>query len=808
MTPLSTTLPPLLAAAPAGTRTLTDRLFGLHDLSTGGAGVQFQFARDWPLWAWALTVVLCGAIAVWSYLRIAGPRPARMLFASLRTLTLVLIAVLIAGPQLVRQNERVEKDWVVLLADRSRSMQVVDAPGPDGGPRTTREEQLKAALAAASPALATLRKDRELLTLGFDQGTFDLPGAPASAPDLGAPQGARTALGTALQQSLQRTAGRPASGIVILSDGRSFDQPSRATLQELADRNVPVFVYPLGSPAPLADVAITRIDAPPASFVGDLVPVTVDIDRLGASGQSRPTGGTLRLISTDGTVLDEKEVPEAPAGQSRVTLSTRAEGTGRKDWRVEFTPSATSEDLTPDNNAQRVTLELVDRPIRLVYFDGYPRWEYRYLKNLILREKSFRSTNMLLASNRRSIQEGTDRLETLPRSAQEWSTFDVIIMGDLRPAVFTREQMESIRTQVSERGAGLLMIGGPSFTPGAWTGTPLGELLPFSVPTGEAGGTLPTFHENVLLAPGPAARQYGVLQLGESSDQPWPEALTNPDLKWNAFRWAQRIDPASLKPSAETIALAAPAGGEGTPQPGTPLVVTMRYGAGRIVYVATDETWRYRYGRGETLTERFWIPVLRLLARGSLGRSGQAALLTASPDQANVQQPVRVTVKLLDQALIQRAAASIAVRITPAGAGQQAPESVTLSPERTGDASSVATYAGTWVPAQPGAYTVTSDDPLLTGQDLAARVEITLPEDELRRPQADHEALASLAMATGGRVLTPQDLPNLAALLPNRELRILGTPDIETLWDKPIALALLLTLLAAEWIGRRLIKLA
>lgn len=810
----------LLNALLGTPRTFTDRVFSLRDLSSSSEGVQWQFSREWPLWAWALIVIACGAVAAWSYWHLTGPRRARMALAVLRALTLVLLAVLIAGPQLVRQNERVEKDWVVVLADRSRSMQVADAPGVDGMSRTTREEQLKGAVAMASPALATLRKDRELLTLGFDQGTFDLPVWGNSGIELGSPTGQRTALGTALEQALQRVAGRPTAGIVVMSDGRSFDQPSRSVVQELTDRTIPVYVYPLGSASPLADIAVTRVDAPRVSFVGDLVPVTVTIDRLGAADDSRATGGTLKLLSSDGTVLDEQPVPGQASGPSRVTLTTRPEGAGGgKEWRVEFTPSKGSDDLSGDNNSALVSLEMVDKPIRLVYFDGYPRWEYRYLKNLILREKSFRSTSMLLASNKKSIQEGTDRLETLPRGAKEWSAFDVIVLGDVRPAVFSREQVESIRAQVSERGAGLLMIGGPSFTPGAWAGTPLAELLPFGLTTSENGGTLPTFHEDVLMSPGPSARQYGVLRLEDGAaggeDSAWPAVLTNPDLRWNAFRWAQRIDPAMLKQSAEVLALATPSGDTPSAATSTPLVVTMRYGAGRVVYVATDETWRYRYGRGEALTERFWIPVLRLLARGSLGRGGQSMLLEASPDQALVQQPVRVSVKLLDQALIQRGAASISVRIVRDGAasGGEAPEMVTLMPEKMGTSDgpsggSVSTYAGTWVPGQPGAYRVTSDDPLLAGIDADARVEVSLPEDEMRRPQADHASLESLVKATGGRVLTDADMSNLASILPHRELRILGTPDVETLWDKPIVFATLLLLLAAEWVGRRVIKLA
>jgi hypothetical protein len=113
-----------------------------------------------------------------------------------------------------------------------------------------------------------------------------------------------------------------------------------------------------------------------------------------------------------------------------------------------------------------------------------------------------------------------------------------------------------------------------------------------------------------------------------------------------------------------------------------------------------------------------------------------------------------------------------------------------------------------WVAGEPGPYHVEPADPLLTGLDLRARVEVTLPEDELRLPQTDHATLAALSTTTGGKVLEPAELAQLPTLLPNRELHLLGTPDIETLWDKPIVWITLITLLTLEWAGRRLIKLS
>jgi hypothetical protein len=803
-------------------RSLLDQLFQLKHLSSGGEGVELRFAHALPAWAWVFIALACVLFASWSYWKLLGRKPARVALALMRSLLLAMVCVLIAGPELVKQNDQVERDWVVVMADRSASMTVADAPSPTGAAtRITREQQLNGTMRTGWPTFAALAQKRNVLFLGFDSGVFDLrtvndgPNASPTGIDLGRPEGQRTLIGQALEQTLRRVAARPVAGIVMISDGRSADAPGRPVLRQLESRQIPVYTVALGSPTPLMDLAVGRVDAPSAAFVGDLVPVSVDVERLGGTGAS--IRGKVQLVddATD-AVLDERplEEPAQPNATDHVTLTAHPEQAGAATWSVRLVLD--TPDLTSANNRAPVRLDLVDRPIRVVYFDGYPRWEYRYLKNLLVREKSIKSSTLLLASDRRYLQEGSDPLDALPRTQAGWNPFDVVIMGDLRPGLFSDEQLAQIKSLIAERGAGLLWIGGSAATPGAWRGTVMADLLPFTVAQGSDGGSggPATWLDPVVIRPGPGAARYGVLQLGEDPHEPWPAMLSAADLGWNTLRWAQRIEPATLKPTAEVLALAAPttnAGGSSSAP--TPLVMTMRYGAGRVVYVATDETWRYRYARGETLTERFWIPIIRLLARESLGRSGKPAVIQASPERAQVGQQVQVSVHLLDQSFAERRPESIKVKLVPeptANSGRVGnPIELTLKPESpTQEGSPSSLFTAVWLAGEPGPYHIEPADPLLSGLDLRARLEVALPEDELRLPQSDHAALASLSQATGGKVLEASQLAELPSLLPNRELHLLGTPDIETLWDKPVVWVFLMLLLTLEWVGRRVIKLS
>ncbi len=799
---------------------LLDRLFGLRSLTFGGEDVEFRFAREMPLWAWVGVLAACVLLALWSYWRLLGNRTARITLALLRAAVLALIALLIAGPELVKQNERVERDWVVVMADRSGSMTVADAGGDSGRP-LTREAQLRDTMQMGGEIFQRLSENRQLLFMGFDAGAYELrstseEGGSPGLVDLGLPNGRRTFIGQSLEQALRRVAARPVAGIVILSDGRSADIPGRSVLRQLESARVPIFAVPLGSTSAIPDLAVTRVDSSGAAFVGDMVPVGVHIERFGAEDGAAPLSGTVQLIDTaTGLILDERPLRTAAtdderSGEARrVTLLARPAQAGAASWSVRLISDGP--DLSADNNTAPVRIEIADRPIRVIYFDGYPRWEYRYVKNILVREPSVRVSSLLLASDRRYIQDGNEHLDAIPRSQQGWNPFDVIVMGDLRPELFSSEQLAQIRRHIAERGAGLLWIGGAGSTPGAWRGTPLADLLPFALKPEAAGdrGPLPWLNP-VLIKPGTAAERYGVLQLTGQPEEPWPRDLMDPALGWPLVRWAQRIEAATLKPTTEVLAYAHPAEVPSQTAAPEPLVMTMRYGAGRTVYVGTDETWRYRYAAGEVLTERFWIPLVRLLARESLGRSGKPAILTASPETVRTNQTVQIGVRLLDQVLIDQRPSSITVRVANAGlpAELAKPAEVTLMPQGTSDDQPAAAFGGVWLSAEPGVFTVTSIDPVLAGIDLSARVEVILPDDEMRFPQTDHGLLTTLAQQSGGAVLQPDRLNELPALLPNRQLRVLGMPDIETLWDKPFVWIVLLSLLSLEWIGRRFIKLA
>ncbi len=766
-------------------------LFDIETIPEGAGGVHMVLEHVWSSWVWIVLVLGCAALAVSSYRRISGRLSGRCALAGLRFALLMLVLFLFAGPMLELPHEDLERDWVLLLTDRSRSMMIADVEEPGG--RITRDEQLRGIVESASNTWRSLSERKHLHWLGFHGGAFGLGSTDdaesddttGSPPELGEPTGDRTDLDAALREVLERAAARPVSGIVVFSDGRTTGPPGRALRRRLQAEAIPVFVVPLGSAVPRGDIALGQVDAPRRAFVRDKVPVVVNVDRSAAS--AREIGCVVKLVDQfTGATLDSVEL-EPGDERDRVVLNAEPVLAGEAEWRVVI--ETDEPDLLPDNNTSTISIELVDRPLRVLLIDGYPRWEYRYLKNLLVREKTIECSVMLLSADRDFAQEGDQPITRLPRSREEMADYDVIVIGDAPAFYFSPDQIEMIRDHVANHGAGLLFIAGERYTPESYAGTPLADVLPM-----RGSLNLPRIGEAVNMQPTNLARRLGVLQMAGDDGADWPLELVDPSYGWSQLHYAQRIEPEKLKPTAEVVAETA----QIIDGKHLPLVTDIRYGAGRSVYVATDEIWRWRYGRGELLPDQFWIQMIRMLGRERLTVARDGVVLDVQPKRIEINQAARIGLRLIDARLIE-SAPTVFIAVIENCAGDLVGEV-----ELRASPSSEERFAGMWLPDSAGTFTVRIADPTLSGQGVSVTVEVHSPDEELRRPETDHELLERLALSTGGRMLDGESMSELLTL-PNRAVRTLN-PVRERIWDTPAAFTLVLLLLTLEWVGRKIMR--
>ena len=774
-----------------------DWLLDLSRISVADPSAELGWRYALPAWVWAAIMIGAVAIAVLGYRRILGRRGGRVVLAALRSVLIVLIAVLLAGPRLVVWVSARESDQLLVLVDRSESMSISDMIDPASPEPISRDAVLRRALDRHVDMFQTeqFTKDRRVVWLGFDAGTF-----PITTPDLQQPEGATTSIRTAIDQALRRSADRRICGIVLMTDGRSRQDTGVDIIRRLNRRAAPVFAVPFGADAPTLDLAVAQVDWPDKAFVNDTVPVTVHLEHDPAERQVDQKRVTVRLVDQQtGAVLDQKHPSDAGL-TNPVRLSSSSAVVGPAKWRVEAVyepPDGQPGESVTENNRRGIELELIDQPIRVLYVEGYPRWEYRYLKNMLLREKSIESSIMLTSADREFAQEGDIPLARLPENAEQMRPYDVLIVGDVPGGYFSQQQLGLIRRHVGTSGAGLLWIAGAGHTPRSYEATDLAALLPMRHPAAVALPGPPD--GGFALRRSPLAVSRGLLRLRSpdaGAEQAWPGRVP-------PLRWAQDIG--ELKPAAEVLV---ETGGKKAP---VPVITTMRYGAGQVIYVATDETWRWRYGRGGFYFDQTWLQLVRMLGRGRIQQDSRRVRLSVSSRRVDVRQMVVVSLEADNPLALGEDLKRIRLDVTQATKDQAAPiERIELFPvahDPSMDAAATRRYQATWRPAEAGRLVLSVAEPALGGMDITARIEVVRPDDELRHPRPDHERLKMLAEQTGGKVIPPDELDQLTSLVRDDRKKT-DYPQSKSLWDSYLALFLALLLLTGEWIGRKLIRLA
>ena len=246
-----------------------------------------------------------------------------------------------------------------------------------------------------------------------------------------------------------------------------------------------------------------------------------------------------------------------------------------------------------------------------------------------------------------------------------------------------------------------------------------------------------------------------------------------------------------------------------------PLIVVGRYGAGKIFFQATDDTWRWRRHTGELIHDTYWVGVVRELMRGDRLSQGRRFIVRTDRRRYAYGSAVHTKVELFDPELLLAYPEKIEIVVT--GSGAPSPGSSPEARSTTGDAPFVAarfpvhrlgpesnSFEGSWLPPRPGSFTLQPEG-LEEGRgegtpSVAVRVE--QPDLEARQPEANHEILKRIAEATGGQVVELDQLENVFGTIRNRNVQI---PDdvTESLWDSKLILMLFVLMISLEWILRK-----
>ncbi|KAA3605697.1 MAG: hypothetical protein DWQ01_18875 [Planctomycetota bacterium] len=747
--------------------------------------------------AWVLGLVVAPGLLALAFLAYRKPKRKRLIRRILAGLRIALLAVavfLVLGPFLRESRTQTEPAPLSLLFDDSASLQRKDRLERDaiqrlaemglaGAGDPKRLEVVQAI--AASPWRQTLEQRYQLQAYRFSDRLVPTAVDGSSL----AAQGAATDLGSALMQLLRENRGRRLPDVVLFSDGRSNQGPPVETAADrLAAEGVRVHVVALGDPEPAPDLALERVQSPEVVLVQD---EALFVLRLLAQGGDLPAQARVRLREEDGTLLAETEVPIQGPGGTQFTMSPRLDRPGFRTLVAEVEPL--DQEIARDNNRLELPVEVKDVKIRILYVDGKPRWEYRYIKERLVRSGNDLSVQVYLADadrdflQEKSRQSTLDRLRRIPDNVEDLlERYDVIVIGDVDPSDLNPDPLVGPRfidavAEFVRRGGGLLMTAGPRHNPSTYRGTALEPLLP------------------VILGREPKPANAPFQALPSDPDFPHPTTLLDENPRLSYQRWESQellwwyVPVERLRPGAQAWLLHS----EVENRHGPHVLAAGGYvPEGWVGWLGTDETWRWRFPHEERFLDRWWRAMVRHLASGRLRSEDGRARLDVDRNRIELGESVLVEARLRDEAfqpLVLEEGVNLFLE------GRENPIPLSPVPDQAG------IYRGqVRGNAQGPKLIYLTEDGTADGPVLAqARFQVVLPSKELRETSQDQRVLNLLSERTGGRLVSPDQANRLLDVLDGKDRlkRTLASRD-EPLDQWPFLLAFLL-LAAAEWLGRK-----
>jgi len=456
------------------------------------------------------------------------------------------------------------------------------------------------------------------------------------------------------------------------------------------------------------------------------------------------------------------------------------------------------EETLRDDNAVEFSVHVTPEKIRVLLVEGYPRWEYRYLKNLLLRsDQNLEVQCYLLSATPDFVQESTKGLPPLAavptNRKQLLDSYDVVILGDVNPYKISPDPLRCEEFLASlhefvERGGGLIVQAGEVDNPRAFLGTPLEELLPVVVdPTGVSSSDL-SGGEEFRGRLEDAANPHEVVRLVPDAAE--NRALWETEAGLRGFTWFYPV--LRAKPGAQVL-LRHPEAHNA--QGNYPLIVCGYFPAGRTLFMGVDSTFMWRYRFGDRYHERFWRNALRWVALGRLKSGDRRVQLDALRSRYNLDERITLEGRVLDEDYRPSEAQTVDAHLSgPEGAESEL--KLTLVPDHPG------LYRASLDVQRPGLYRVSTESKGV--RTASADFEVVLPSRENSDPAPDPQMLLRISQASGGGAVELSQLESLEDRFPgNKERRETISSELDDAWDHWGTLALALVILCAEWILRK-----
>lgn len=756
--------------------------------------------------------ILAAGLCMWLYQRELSHAPntnGLWILPALRTLAVIMAACTFAQPQLETLWQNEDPGRVSFLIDGSRSMSLTDRGsefhtsrfGRAVAPVRQVEGRWSRVFSEAETSVfrggdGGLKRLRDLTPLQAKSRLTGKPSSEVPATWLPAIFDESSPLGDQLLELARHVTGEAAvkdrAAIVLLTDGLANAGENLGDAAErLSELGIAVYPVGFGTQEKTSDLVAVDVIAPQSVFrTASVAGKLIVNDQLLHAAMAQVE------IRKGEQIVWREEIQCSGAGQRAINFTFSAgdligiEGSSdvaSQTVLLTASVSSTAAEVTLENNSRPFLINVQTRTSKVWLIDSLSRWETRYIKNLFSRDPTWELT-AYIESVRDEAQ--TDK-QVLP-STDELLQQDLVILGDIAAAAFTPRQLDDLVEFVS-RGGGLIMIDGPMLHLHTPAYSAISKLIPVRWDDSSAAEpqTADRLDTHIELEPAglalPALRLQAELESLSSAAEPDENAF------WATLPKLNFVADCEAKEESEVLASVA------TSIERQPLCVTRRYGAGRVLYMASDQTWRWRYKTGDSVHGRLWSQLARWVERKPSRVKNDFVSLDASHAFAQAGTPVEIVCELLaargDQSALGEVIASL----------RDASGAIVRRIRMLRSSTTAGNYTAAADDLPIGSFTVSIEADGYSADALNVRLPLVIskpPSSEMRVVSVDERALEKLANATGGVYLHESELDQLPERLADYRGSSVQSKIIQV-WSTYYWFAAILCLLTIEWLLRK-----
>ena len=725
----------------------------------------------WQFTLLPLAILVLGFIAL-GYFRVGGRLDIRhrAFIALLRSLAISLIVFSLLRPLLEVSSQVPQPNLVGILIDNSISMSIADVAE---GPRSDFISQqlnpangnlLRSLQENFDTKLFKFGEDTQLLTdingLDYGDGDSDLEKAL-----------------NVVQESLKA---EPLSGLVVISDGAIASSGKLdTTLLSLRAAGIPVHSIGLGQARYNRDIEITRINLPKKVLKGSRIVAEVSINQQGYDGLTAEL-----LVEDDSRILHKQKIRLKPGMQSvKIPLDTTEAGPRQ----LKFYLADRADEQIATNNSNQGMLSVDNTRMRILYFEGEPRFELKFIRRAVADDQNLLVTGLIRTADAKYYRVGIESRQELrdgfPITRDELFSYHALILGSVEISLLSREQQEMIAEFVSQRGGGLLMLGGRhAFAEGGYRDTALEDISPVVM----ADLAQPEFTRRVKIQPTTAGWVHPALLIADSSEKSMARWLTLPALTI--------VNPIQqIKPGA-TLLLTSSASEQEKPYVA---MASQRYGRGKVVAFPVQNSWLWQMHHEIELQDQTHQILWRQLLRWLVESVPQRLSLTLSTDLIHSNGVIKLRSEVLRPNFKPHVQAQPRAILT-------APDGLEQIKPLTRDPALQGVYEAEISVASPGDYRVRVEldekGEVISSDETGFKV--SNEGSEYYQSEMNETLLRRISSETRGDFFTPDSVDGLVDVLAAHQ-RGSTVPVRYELWDMPLLFLLLVLLLSAEWGYRR-----